>query len=91
MLSPTVVEACKAGQFSVYAVGTIQEALEILTGMRAGARDENGDYPEDSLLFRAVEQAREYWARTRHVPVFEVEEEEEETEASEEAGPKELD
>ena len=49
MLRPDVVEAVKAGKFRVYAVGTIDEGIEILTGVPAGQRDEAGKYPEGSV------------------------------------------
>lgn len=49
MLSRDVVEAVEKGQFSVYPVDHIDQALEVLTGLSAGERDERGDYPEDTL------------------------------------------
>ena len=63
MLRPDVVEACAAGRFAVYAVEGIHEALELLAGIAAGRRDENGEYPEGSLLWLAMERAFEYWVR----------------------------
>ena len=69
MLGEEVAAACAEGKFAVYAVSTIHEALEVLTGMPAGQRDEDGDYPEGSVLSKAVEQAREYWAKTRQGPL----------------------
>jgi len=65
MLRREVSEACAAGRFHVYAVSTIQEALELFTGIEAGEMDEEGYYPEDSLLRMAVEMAREYWLMAR--------------------------
>ena len=69
MLSTEVVEACVAGKFAVYAVATINDAIEVLTGMPAGTRDENGEYPDGSVLRKAVEQALVYWTRTRQGPM----------------------
>lgn len=69
MLRADVVEACADGRFAVYAVATIHEALEILTGVPAGQREEDGDYPEGSLLRKAVDRAREFWRRTRTGPL----------------------
>ncbi len=63
MLRQDVVEACAEGRFAVYAVESIQQALELLTGMPAGTRDEHGEYPQDSLLWLAMEKAFEYWLR----------------------------
>jgi predicted ATP-dependent protease len=39
----------KNGQFNVYAVTTVDEALELLSDMAAGITDEQGNYPADSF------------------------------------------
>ena len=44
MLRPDVVEACAAGRFHVWAVSTLQEALEIFTGVPAGDLGDDGVY-----------------------------------------------
>jgi len=56
MLPEEVVQAIQDGQFHVWAVDTVEEGIEILTGMPAGTPDEEGNYPEGTL-FRLV-QAR---------------------------------
>jgi predicted ATP-dependent protease len=56
MLRDDVVEAVGEGQFHIYAVSTIAEGIEILTGMPAGEPDEEGNYPEGTLY--ALVQAR---------------------------------
>ncbi|MBE7554700.1 MAG: AAA family ATPase [Anaerolineales bacterium] len=49
MLRQDVVEATAAGQFYVYPVETIDQGIEILTGLPAGERDEAGHFPEGSI------------------------------------------
>jgi lon-related putative ATP-dependent protease len=49
MLSEAVVEAVQNNLFSVYAVQTIDEAVAALTGMTAGERDKDGEFPVDTL------------------------------------------
>ncbi len=49
MLRKDVVEAVEQGQFHVYPVTTIDQGIEILTGLPAGERDEAGNYPEGSV------------------------------------------
>ncbi len=49
MLRRDVVEAAAAGRFHVYAVETVDDALELLTGLPAGAPDAEGYLPEGSL------------------------------------------
>ncbi|MFT4541535.1 MAG: putative ATP-dependent protease [Planctomycetota bacterium] len=66
MLRHDVVEACENGQFHVLGIDSIQQALEILTGVEAGERSEDGTYPAGSLLAKAVEQATCYWEQASH-------------------------
>ncbi len=49
MLRRDVVEAVAAGQFHIYPVETIDQGIEILTGLPAGERDEHGHYPQGSV------------------------------------------
>lgn len=48
MLRSDVVEAAAAGRFRVHAVETVDEALELLTGLPAGERGPDGAWPADS-------------------------------------------
>jgi lon-related putative ATP-dependent protease len=49
MLREDVVEACRKGEFAVYGVETIDQGLEILTGVPAGAPGDDGVYPEGTI------------------------------------------
>jgi lon-related putative ATP-dependent protease len=49
MLRKDVVEAVEKGTFHIWAARTINEGIEILTGVPAGGRDDNGAYPEGSI------------------------------------------
>jgi lon-related putative ATP-dependent protease len=49
MLRQDVVEAVDTGQFHIYPVETVDQGIEILTGVPAGERDEEGNYPEGSI------------------------------------------
>ena len=49
MLRRDVVDAVDSGQFAVWAVSTIDEALELLTGSEAGGRAADGAYPAASV------------------------------------------
>jgi ATP-dependent Lon protease len=68
MLRRGVVRACKDKRFRVYAVETVQQALEVFTGMPAGVPDSHGRYPKDSVLGIAVQRARDYWQRAAQSP-----------------------
>lgn len=54
-----VVEAVESGHFSIYAVNTIDEALELLTGIAAGERDLDGTYPPDTVFGRVAQRLEE--------------------------------
>jgi len=49
MLRDEVIEAVDKGQFHVWAVKTIDEGIEILTGIKAGARKKDGMYPAKTI------------------------------------------
>ncbi|MDR3580744.1 MAG: ATP-binding protein [Oryzomonas sp.] len=49
MLQDDVVAAVAAGQFHIWSVETIEQGIEILTGMAAGARARNGTFPKGTL------------------------------------------
>ena len=54
-----VVEAVESGQFSIYAVNTLEEAIELLTGVTAGERGIDGEYPPDTVFGRAAQRLAE--------------------------------
>lgn len=56
MLRQDVVEAAAAGQFHIYAVTTIDEGIELLTGTPAGARDAAGNYPKGTINFLVAQR-----------------------------------
>jgi len=51
MLRQEVVEAVRKGMFHIYAADTIDEGIEILTGVPAGERQADGTYPEGTVNF----------------------------------------
>jgi predicted ATP-dependent protease len=52
MLRHDVVQAVQDGTFQIYAVETIDQGIEILTGTPAGERDASGKFPERSVNHR---------------------------------------
>ncbi len=52
MLSEEVVEAARRGRFHIYPVGTIDEGIEILTGVKAGERKSEGAYELGTVHYR---------------------------------------
>ncbi|MGE5307816.1 MAG: Lon protease family protein [Deltaproteobacteria bacterium] len=60
MLKDEVVQAVKEGRFHIYPVETIDQGIEILTGVEAGTPNERGDYPEGSVNFRVNQRLKDY-------------------------------
>jgi lon-related putative ATP-dependent protease len=59
MLKETVVEAVRAGKFRIWPVTTIDEGIEILTGIKAGQRQAGGSFEPDSVNDRVDKRLRE--------------------------------
>lgn len=49
MLKEEVVQAVAEGKFHIYPIKTVDEGMEILTGVKAGDRLENGTYEEETI------------------------------------------
>jgi predicted ATP-dependent protease len=67
MLRQDVIKAIETGTFHVYAMDTIDEGIEILTGMKAGKQLDDGTFEEDSVNARVdkklahfAEQIKDY-------------------------------
>jgi len=59
MLRPEVVKAVREQKFHVYAVSTIDEGIELLTSVPAGAPDAKGDYPSDTVNGKVMKRLSE--------------------------------
>lgn len=59
ILTPAVQQAVADGSFHIYTVQTIDEGLEILTGLSAGKRSAKGTYPTGSVNGRVERRLRE--------------------------------
>jgi lon-related putative ATP-dependent protease len=49
MLRGDLVEAVAAGKFHIYPIRTVEEGMEVLTGIEAGERLADGSYPEGTV------------------------------------------
>lgn len=59
MLRKDVPEAVTAGKFHIYAVKTVDEGIEIMTGKDAGELRPDGTYPEGTINFLVNEKLKE--------------------------------
>jgi len=59
MLRKDVVEAIEKGRFHVYAVTTIDQGIEILTGKKAGEKNAKGAYPKGTINYLVDQKLKE--------------------------------
>lgn len=62
MLKEDVVNAVREGDFHIYAIQSIDQGMEFLTGLKMGERDSDGNYPKDSINY-LVEQKLDHFAK----------------------------
>jgi len=67
MLRSDVIEAVKAGKFHIYAVGTVDEGIEVLTGWPAGTRQADGSYPDGSINDRVQKKLAHFAEQQRRL------------------------
>ena len=60
MLKREVVKAVEENQFQIYPVETIEEGIEILTGVPAGSPDGKGNFPPDSVYGKVQKKLMYY-------------------------------
>ncbi len=65
MLRPDVVQAVARGEFHIYAVSTIDEGIEILTGVPAGERDAGNLYAQGTVNYRVEQRLKEFSEKLR--------------------------
>ena len=59
-LNDEVIDAVKKGEFHIYAISTIDEGIEILTGVPAGKKDKYGKFPAGTINYLANEKLVKY-------------------------------
>ena len=59
MLKQEVIDALKDGLFTIYSIDTMEEGMEILTGMSAGVADADGAYPENTVNYLVMKRLTE--------------------------------
>ena len=59
-LNDEVIQAVKDGLFHIYPVATVDEGIEILTGIKAGDLLENGEFEKDSINYLVSKKLEDY-------------------------------
>jgi predicted ATP-dependent protease len=65
MLREDVIDAVRQGRFHVWAVRTVDEGIEILTGKPAGKRRPDGTWEPDSVNARVDQRLHDYAQRLK--------------------------
>ncbi|UCG89445.1 MAG: AAA family ATPase [Gemmatimonadota bacterium] len=65
MLRGDVVDAVASGRFHVYPIASVNEGIQLLTGMETALRDASGQYPEGSLNHLVEQRLRKYAEQKR--------------------------
>ena len=61
MLRADIVQAVEEGRFTIYAIDTVDDGIEILTGVKAGKLDNKGNYPKGTVNYMVEESLRQYY------------------------------
>ena len=80
MLREDIIAAVEEGKFHIYPVNTIDQGMQVLTGMEAGELQEDGTYPEGTINYMVDKRLRELADKLRE---YRVKEEEEKVQAEE--------
>lgn len=67
-LRPEVRQAVADGDFNVWAVSTIEEGIELLTGVPAGERGDDGAFPPDTIYHRVEDRLDAYAEEVKQRP-----------------------
>jgi lon-related putative ATP-dependent protease len=67
MLRKGVIDAVKKRKFHVYQVSTVEEGIEILTGVPAGKADKNGNYPDRTVYGAVQKKLAHYFKKSQQL------------------------
>ena len=59
-LSDEIIEAVKNKLFHIYSISTIEEGIEVLTGVPAGKKDSTGHFPAGTVNYLVYEKLKKY-------------------------------
>lgn len=61
MLRADILQAVEEGKFTIYAIDTVDDGIEILTGVKAGKADKNGEFEKGTVNYKVQENLRQYY------------------------------
>jgi lon-related putative ATP-dependent protease len=70
MLKEEIVKAVEDGKFHVYSVKNIDEGIELLTGVKAGKRLEDGSFEKDTVNHKVDQRLKQMAEKLKEFPSF---------------------
>ena len=61
MLRADILQAVDEGKFTIYAIDNVDDGIEILTGVKAGVADKNGEFAKGTVNYKVQENLRKYY------------------------------
>ncbi|MCJ7714143.1 AAA family ATPase, partial [Candidatus Bathyarchaeota archaeon] len=68
MLKEEIVDATKNGKFHIYSTKTIDEGIEVLTGIKAGERQRDGTFLKDTVNYLVDKNLRKMAEKLKEFP-----------------------
>jgi len=62
--------AVRAGRFHIYSVKTIDEGIEVLTGIKAGERQQDGTFESETVNYRVDKQLKDMAEKLKEFPLI---------------------
>jgi len=62
-LKDEVIDAVRENRFHIYAISHVDEGIEILTGLKAGAKNKRGKFPQDTVHGLVMKKLKEYYQK----------------------------
>jgi len=59
-LSDEVINSVEKGDFHIYSISSVEDGIEILTGVPAGKKDKNGNFPAGTINYLAYEKLKKF-------------------------------
>lgn len=64
VLKNKVIEAVKNGKFHIYPILSVDEGIEILTGVKAGKKGSRGKYPQNTVYGKVYKKLKVYYEKS---------------------------
>lgn len=66
-LADDIIESVKIGKFHIYAISSIDEGIEILTGVPAGKKNKDGKFPAGTINYLVYEKLKKYFDNSKNL------------------------